>query len=91
MKQQVIKRRSGQKHFAEDFNFYQLFWVFFIGCFLGVVVETIWCVATRGHFESRKGLIYGPFNLVYGFGALLMTVGLRPLSGKTMPGLSAAG
>lgn len=82
MKQQVIKRRSGQKHFAEDFNFYQLFWVFFIGCFLGVVVETIWCVATRGHFESRKGLIYGPFNLVYGFGALLMTVGLRPLSGK---------
>ena len=63
--------------FAQNYGFYKLFWIFLIGCFLGVVVETIWCIVTRGHFESRKGLIYGPFNLVYGFGALAMSLGLR--------------
>lgn len=65
-----------EKSFAAGMNFYKLFWVFFIGCFLGVIVETIWCFITRGYFESRTGLIYGPFNLVYGFGALIMTVSL---------------
>lgn len=64
------------KHFAAGAAFHKLFWVFFIGCFGGVVLETIWCIITRGHYESRVGLIYGPFNLVYGFGALVLTYSL---------------
>lgn len=32
-----------------------------------------WYIRT-GVIESRSGLIYGPFNLVYGIGALLMTI-----------------
>ncbi len=64
------------KHFAIGASFNKLFWVFFIGCFGGVVIETIWCIVTRGHYESRVGLIYGPFNLVYGFGALVLTYSL---------------
>ena len=71
-----------ERSFAAGMNFYKLFWVFFIGCFLGVVIETVWCLATRFRFESRQGLIYGPFNLVYGFGALFMTLGLSWLSKK---------
>lgn len=59
---------------------YELFWIFFIGCFLGVVIESIWCLVTRGYYESRSGLIYGPFNLVYGFGVLLMTIGIVQLN-----------
>ena len=69
-----------KKHLGQ--LFYELFWIFFIGCFLGVVIESIWCVLTRGYYESRSGLIYGPFNLIYGFGALLMTIGLNPLQHK---------
>lgn len=61
------------RHFAQGASFYKLFWVFFIGCFVGVVVEIIWCMITKGHYESRTGLIYGPFNLVYGFGAALLS------------------
>lgn len=68
--------------FASGTNFYKLFWVFFIGCFMGVVTETIWCVIKLHRFESRKGLIYGPFNLVYGLGALMMTLVLRVISDK---------
>lgn len=67
--------------FASGTNFYKLFWVFFIGCFLGVVIETIWCLLRSGHIESRTGLIYGPFNLVYGLGALLMTITLVRFTG----------
>lgn len=63
-----------KKSFAKGNNFYKLFWIFFIGCFLGVVIETIWCLIKLGHFESRQGLVYGPFNLVYGLGAVAMTL-----------------
>lgn len=63
--------------FAQGLNFYKLFWIFFIGCFLGVVIETVFCFATKFKYESRVGLIYGPFNLVYGFGALSMALGLH--------------
>lgn len=62
------------KHFAQGNKFYKLFWVFFMGCFGGVVVEEIFCLVTRGYLESRVGLIYGPFNLVYGFGALALNI-----------------
>ena len=55
-------------------SLYRLFWVFFMGCFLGVVMETLWCYISRGYWASRTGLVYGPFNLVYGFGAALMTL-----------------
>ena len=62
--------------FASGMNFYKLFWLFFIGCFMGVIIETLWCLFRLRKIESRKGLIYGPFNLVYGFGALVMTLAL---------------
>ncbi len=49
-------------------NYYKIVILFTIGCFLGCVFETLLCFAQRGYFESRKGLIYGPFNPVYGIG-----------------------
>ncbi len=61
------------KHFARGNTFYKLFWIFFIGCFGGVVIEMLFCLITRGHLENRVGLIWGPFNLVYGFGALALS------------------
>lgn len=68
--------------FAHGLNFYKLFWIFVIGCFLGVVIETLWCMFRYHKIESRKGLVWGPFNLVYGFGALVMTLGLWPVMNR---------
>ncbi|ERK31342.1 putative ABC transporter permease [Clostridium intestinale] len=70
------------KSFASGLNCYKIFWIFFIGCILGVVIETIWCIITRFRIESRSGLIYGPFNLVYGFGAVIITLSLYWLYNK---------
>ena len=71
-----------EQSFAQGLNFYKQFWVFVIGCFLGVVLETVWCLVRLRRFESRTGLIYGPFNLIYGFGALVMTLILHKLEGQ---------
>lgn len=85
------KRHPGKKEpvqpekkesFAKGLNFYKLFWVFFIGAFIGVVLEVIFCLIVDHHYESRKGVIYGPFNPVYGFGAVLMTMVLYWLRKK---------
>ena len=73
---QIDYRERKSRHFAQGMTFYKLFWVFFIGCFLGVVLETLYCMVQRGHYESRVGLIYGPFNLVYGIGALALSLAL---------------
>jgi len=62
------------KSFADGLNFFKLFWIFYIGCFAGVIIETIWCVVSNGVFESRTALIIMPLNPVYGFGALLISI-----------------
>lgn len=59
-------------------DFYTGFFIFICGCVLGVVTETLWCLFKNGRLESRKGLVYGPFNLVYGFGSLWMTLIYMP-------------
>lgn len=69
-------------HFAHGVNFYKLFWVFFICCFLGVVLETVFVFLRTGHYMQRTGLVWGPFNLIYGIGAVLLTLSLHRLQGK---------
>ena len=66
--------------FYKTLSFGKIFWIFFIGCILGVVLETVWCILKNKRYESRTGLIYGPFNLVYGIGAVVMTFGLSWLA-----------
>lgn len=63
-------------HFAKGLNGYKLLLVCFIGSFFGVIIEMLWCLVSRGYIESRAGLVYGPFNLLYGFGAVVLTVTL---------------
>ena len=64
------------RHFAQGINVYKLVLVCFIGSFAGVVVEMLWCLFQRDYIESRAGLVYGPFNLLYGVGAVVLTLAL---------------
>lgn len=63
-------------HFARGLNLYKLLLICFIGSFLGVVIELLYCFVTNGYFESRSGLIYGPFNLLYGVGTVALSAAL---------------
>ncbi len=72
--------RSG--HFAKGLNLYKILLIGYIGSFAGVVIEMLWCLLTRGYLESRAGLVYGPFNLLYGAGAVVMTLALYGFRNK---------
>lgn len=63
-------------HFARGLNLYKLLLLLIVGSFAGVIIEMIWCYLSRGYLESRRGLVYGPFNLLYGAGAVLLTLAL---------------
>ena len=63
-----------QDHFAQGLGLYKVLLICIAGSFAGVVVEMLWCLVTNGYLESRAGLVYGPFNLLYGAGAALLTV-----------------
>ncbi|MGG7095952.1 putative ABC transporter permease [Clostridium sardiniense] len=59
-----------------EINFYKLIWLFMVGSVLGYAVEMLWCYIRNGYFESRQGLLYGPFSPVYGIGCVLLTIAL---------------
>ena len=47
---------------------------------LGFLVETVYGYITKGVLESRQSFLYGPFCGIYGVGAVLLIVCLRPFS-----------
>jgi len=72
-----------EKPFAHGFSFSKLFWVFMIGNVIGSILETIYCLIMPPHqFELRVSLVFGPFILIYGLGAVVFTVFLYRLYDK---------
>lgn len=69
----AAERPKEKIKFAEGCGFYKMFWLFFIGAFLGDLVETVFCRLTMGFWMSRSSLIYGPFSIVWGFACALLT------------------
>ena len=49
---------------------------FFIYGSLGWLLEVIYAIYTEGHFVNR-GFLYGPICPIYGFGALILILGLE--------------
>lgn len=72
----MIKKRD--EKFAEGLCFKKLFFVFLIGSVLGAIYEDVLIYVRtlietgEGVFMLHRGVIYGPFNVVYGFGAAVM-------------------
>ena len=67
----VFKTRTKKDaKFAEGFCFYKLFLIYVIGCMIGTYYEEILTLCRSGQWLSRQGIIYGPFNPVYGAGFL---------------------
>ncbi len=65
-----------EKPFAEGLHIYKLIWIFVIGSFVGYLYETVLYFFTTGKWVDQQGLLYGPFNQVYGFGAVLFMITL---------------
>lgn len=73
------EQKETKKIFAQGICFDKLFLIFVIGCVFGTYYEEIlmFCLNYIRHgiylWESRQGVIYGPFSPIYGAGAVLMT------------------
>lgn len=73
----VGRDMSGKGYISLDF--FNLFWIFVIGCMIGLVVETIYHWYYYGEYQDRAGMLWGPFSPIYGFGAGFMTILLNRL------------
>lgn len=51
--------------------------IFIVGCFVGYVYEEIFCLVVDNELVNR-GFLYGPYLPVYGFGAIFLTLLLKP-------------
>lgn len=68
----------------DKLTIHQIIWYFIIFSILGLVIETMYCYVTTGVWESRKGLIYGPFCPVYGVGATALIILLYKLKSQKL-------
>ncbi|HIY21138.1 MAG TPA: putative ABC transporter permease [Candidatus Flavonifractor merdigallinarum] len=68
--------------FALGCCFHKLVWLFVIAAFLGDIIETIFCRLTAGVWMSRSSLVWGPFSVVWGLGAVLLTAVLYKYKDK---------
>ncbi len=77
--------------FAQGCSPTKLIWIFFIAALLGDLIETLFCRATMGVWMSRSSLIYGPFSIVWGLGAVMFTALLYRYRDKSEGYLFVAG
>lgn len=82
MKNQNLKSKTSRietsPKFAEGLCFRKLFFIFLIASVIGTIYEDLLIFVRTfletgvGVWMTHRGVIYGPFNVIYGFGAALM-------------------
>ena len=87
----VREKKPRATVFAAGCSAAKLFWLFFIGAFLGDLVETVFCRVTGGVWMSRSSVVWGPFSLVWGFALALATLLLYRYKDRSAAFLFTAG
>lgn len=73
LEERAEKGGAVRTKFAEGCCFYKLAGLFFIGAFMGDLIEVIFCRLTMGFWMSRSSVVYGPFSIIWGFGCAVLT------------------
>lgn len=84
-------RRTAPDGARARLGWYELFFLFISSAFLGDLFETVFVYLRTGVLMSRSSLLYAPLSLVWGLGAVLMTLVLTPLARKGTGALFAGG
>lgn len=71
---------------AIEINFFNVFWMFVVCSFIGLVVEEVYhfVFVVPGEWQDRAGLLFGPFSPIYGFGAVIMSIALNRLHKRSV-------
>lgn len=70
----VEKEAKDKTVFAYGCGFYKLVVLFFVGAFVGDIIETIFCRITMGEWMSRSSVVCGPFSIVWGLAIAAATL-----------------
>ncbi len=68
--------------FAQGICLDKIIWVFLTSAFLGDLIEMVYCRIVGGEWMSRSSVLYGPFSIVWGIGAVLLTLVLSRFAEK---------
>lgn len=68
--------------FAKGICLDKIIWVFLTSAFLGDLIEMVYCRIVGGEWMSRSSVLYGPFSIVWGIGAVLLTLVLSRFAEK---------
>lgn len=81
----ALKRHHEHHEVREplDFTFFHIVWIFMLASFVGLVGEVLVSFVIDGRWESRVGFVIGPLSPLYGVGAILMTLALNPIRGRS--------
>lgn len=87
-----IKRWTGRKANAENapaapkpektITYTKLFWLFLVGSVAGVIIEGLFCLIAKGHWETHVVSVLAPYNILYGLGVVLFYIGAVKLQHK---------
>lgn len=67
----------------KEIEYHNVLILFMVGCVLGVILEGLFCYFRRGEWETHVTFLWGPFNIVYGLGAVAMYLASVSLEGKS--------
>ena len=70
----VEKEAKDKTVFAYGCGFYKVVVLFFVGAFVGDIIETIFCRSTMGEWMSRSSVVWGPFSIVWGLAIAAATL-----------------
>ncbi len=74
--------RSGRYVFAKGLCLNKLLWIFIIWAFIGDLFEMVFVRATTGVWMSRTSVVYGTFSIVWGCGAVIITMVTQRLADR---------
>ena len=89
-----IKRWTGGKSKPEDapaapkpektITYTKLFWLFLVGSVAGVIIEGLFCLIAKGHWETHVVSVLAPYNILYGLGVVLFYIGAVKLQHRPL-------
>lgn len=81
----ALTKKTGKEYVAAKITYRSLFWLFLTGSVAGFVLEGLWCVFLMGVWENHSATIWGPFCIIYGFGAAAVYLLSTIMQGKNLP------
>lgn len=80
----MLKINSLKATHKSKLSFQPLFWLFFFGSITGFILEGLWQILKKGHWENHSATILGPFCIIYGIAAMILYAISSPLKNKNV-------